>query len=668
MPAMQRSIRHTVGTPLRAVLRRSHVLLPCIAIACASRSPAAPPTAVAATPAASISHPVTPWEPPKLDSDRRAKFEKVIPELDKMFAEAQRTSKAPGLAIGIVVGGETVYAKGFGLRDVEGKKPFTTDTPFPIASVTKSFTAMAILKLRDEGKLDLDGPASRYYPPLAKLAYVTRDAPPVTLRHLLTHTSGMPEDNPWADVTENLTDANLAAMLDGGAMSRAPGVHFEYANTGYAVLGRVIERVSGTSTREYIRRAILEPLGMTQGGWEAGDLRAGTVAVGYRGREGSRDIDAPAVVAPVERLGIMDAAGGIYTTVSDLSRFVAFHLSAWPPRDDADTGPVRRSTLREMQQGSVSSDLREMVPALTQRLPMTIAGAGPEGPSLHAFSYGFGLMSHTTCETTFVEHSGGLPGYQTFLTLLPREGIGMFVFINDERARANAIAPAIKMMRAAGLLAAGPIEPDPGFAAALTSVNALLSHWDDVAARALFESSFFRYQTIETLQERFAALGHAHGSCHIEGQPNYVNRLRGTFREACERGSIQFAAAFAPGPKPKLQALEWREDMPPGAALERAAASLAALLEKWNSREASTLLAPTVDAPKLEREFAKLSLVHGACKIQRAVESDGKSRATFAVSCKERPLELSLMLDPSGRVARVSGRPARSETAPNCAE
>jgi CubicO group peptidase (beta-lactamase class C family) len=457
MPSMQRSTRQTMGTPFRAVLRRSHLLLPFITLACASRSPAAPPTAaVTATPAASISLAITRWEPPKLDPDRRAKFEKLVPELDKMFAEAQRTSKAPGLAVGIVVGGETVYAKGFGLRDVDGNKPFTADTPFPIASVTKSFTAMAILKLRDEGKLDLDGPASRYYPPLAKLSYVTRDAPPVTLRHLLTHTSGMPEDNPWADVTENLTDADLAALLDGGVMSRVPGARFEYANIGYGALGRVVERVSGMPTREYIRRALLEPLGMTRGGWEPGDLPAGTVAVGYRGREGSRDIDAPAVVAPAERLGIMDAAGGLYTTVSDMSRYVAFHLSAWPARDDADNGPVRRSTLREMQQGSVSSDFREMVPALTQRLPMTIAGAGPEGPSLYALSYGFGLQSHTTCEATFVEHSGGLPGYLTFLSMLPREGIGMFVFINDERARANVIAPAIRMMRAAGLVAAAP--------------------------------------------------------------------------------------------------------------------------------------------------------------------------------------------------------------------
>jgi hypothetical protein len=244
----------------------------------------------------------------------------------------------------------------------------------------------------------------------------------------------------------------------------------------------------------------------------------------------------------------------------------------------------------------------------------------------------------------------------------------MFVFINDERARANVIAPAIRLMRAAGLLATRPIEPDPVFAASLTGVHALLSHWDDFSARALFETSFFRYQTIETLKERFAALNREHGSCRLDGQPNYANRLRGSFREACERGSIHFAVALAPGPKPKLQALEWREDMPPSPALQRAATSLAALLENWSSRDASAVLALAADTPKLEREFAKLSLVHGACQIQHAVESDGKSRATFALSCKERPLELSLMLDPSGRVARVSGRPPRSETAPNCAE
>jgi len=603
-----------------------------------------------------------------LEGERRAQFEKLVPELDKIVADDQRASRAPGMAVAIVLGAETVYAKGFGLRDVEQKKPFNSDTPFPIASLTKSFTAMAILRLRDEGKLDLEGPAARYYPPLAKLSYATRDAPEITVRHLLNHASGMPEDNPWADVTENLTDAELTALLDGGVMSRAPGVQFEYANVGYAVLGRIIERVSGMPVREYIRRAILEPLAMTTG-WEPEAFPAGVVAVGYRGREGSHDIETPAVVAPAERLGVMDAAGGLYTTVQSLARYVGFHLAAWPPRDDPESGPVRRSSVREMQQAMQSSRLGDFVGSLAQRSPPATASLGPDGVVLHSFAYGFGLQSHQTCERgVFIQHSGGLPGYQSWLVMLPDVGAGAVVFINDERPRSKAIESIIKLLRTSGILAPRAIEPLPALVEARLKVHELLSSWDDAKARSLFEPTYFRYQTIETAKERFAKIARDHGPCRFDGQPTFVNRLRGSWRVACERGAIQFAAGLAPGPKPRLQALELREDMPPSADLESAGAAMIKLLESWDTPTATQWLGKAVEAPKLERTFAKLAVVHRACKMDRTVESDGKTRATFLLSCQERPLELTVVLEASGKVAQASGRPPRAETRPNCAD
>jgi CubicO group peptidase (beta-lactamase class C family) len=629
-----------------------------VVIGCASQTGARPPAWGAAR-----------WEPPRLDAERRSKFEKLVPELDRMLAEDQRANGAPGMAVGIIAGGETVYAKGFGLRDVEQKKPFTVDTPFPIASVTKSFAAMAILRLRDEGKLDLDGPAARYYPPLAKLSYATRDAPPVTVRHLLTHASGMPEDNPWADVTENLTDAELTALLDGGVMSRVPGVQFEYANVGYAVLGRVIERVSGTATRAYIRHAVLDPLAMTDSGWQPEDFPAGTVAVGYRGREGAREIEAPAVVAPAERLGVMDAAGGLYTTARNLARYVAFHLAAWPPRDDPESGPLRRSSVREMQQGMRRASFDEFLRRLTERAPPATARMGPDGLALDATSYGFGLVTRATCDRELVvEHSGGLPGYQTYLAMLPEAGVGVVVFINDERARSKAVTSILQLMRSSRLFTPAAVEPLPALADAMVKAQDLLSSWDDAKARALFEPTFFRYQTIEALKERFAMLARDHGRCRLDGQPKFVNRLRGSFRVACERGAIQLAAGLAPGPKPRLQALELRQDLPPSAALESAADVMIKLLVRRDTEAAIQSMAKSEDAPKLERAFAKLSISHGLCKMDRVVESDGKKRATFLLSCEKQPLELTVALESNGKIAQASGRPPRSESRPNCAD
>jgi CubicO group peptidase (beta-lactamase class C family) len=573
------------------------------------------------------------------------------------------------MAFALVVGGETVYAKGFGFRDVEKRTPLTADTPFPIASVTKGFTAMAILKLRDEGKLDLDGPAARYYPPIAKLARATRDAPPVTLRHLLMHASGLPEDNPWADVTENMTEPELARLLDGGVTSRAPGVAFEYSNIGYTVLGRVIEQVTGMPTREYIRRHILDALGMTHSGWRPEDFAAGAIAVGYRGREGSRDVNAPSVVAPAESLGVMETSGGLYTSLHDLALYLSFQLAAWPPRDDPETGPLKRSSVREMQQGMRTASLYDVTRVLVDRWPPPLARLTDDGLAVDALSYGFGLLSRRTCETDFqVEHSGGLPGYITFFTMWPEAGVGAIVFLNDERVRSKAIREAAKLLRKAGLLERQPVEPLPALADARIGVDELLHRWDDGKALSLFEPSFFRYQSIGAFKERFIGLARDHGRCRADGQPRFVNRLRGSWRESCDRGAIVFAAALAPGPKPRLQSLELREDMPPGPALASAATALIALFSRWDARAASALLASPVDASKLERAFAKLSAAHGQCQVEKALESDGKSRATFALSCRERPLELTVSLDASGRVASATGHPPRSAVTPNCAE
>src|SRR5262245_64365257 len=119
----------------------------------------------------------------------------------------------PGAAWGIVVDGELAHVGTAGFRDLAAKAPVEADTVFRIASMTKSFTAMSILKLRDEGKLSLDDPAERYVPELRDLRYPTGDSPKVTIRHLLSHSEGFPEDNPWGDRQLADTDERMAALI-----------------------------------------------------------------------------------------------------------------------------------------------------------------------------------------------------------------------------------------------------------------------------------------------------------------------------------------------------------------------------------------------------------------------------------------------------------------------
>ena len=127
------------------------------------------------------------------DPGRRAKLEQAFPEIDRIVQEFTTASHVPGAAWGVVIDGELAHAGVTGYRDVPSKAPITKDSVFRIASMTKSFTAISILKLRDEGKLSLDDPAEKYVPELKGLVYPTRDSPKITVRNLLSHATGFPK-------------------------------------------------------------------------------------------------------------------------------------------------------------------------------------------------------------------------------------------------------------------------------------------------------------------------------------------------------------------------------------------------------------------------------------------------------------------------------------------
>ena len=182
------------------------------------------------------------------DPQRRAQLATAFPEIDRLVREFAERAHVPAVAYGIVVDDALVHWGAAGYRDIVAKAPADVDTVFRIASMTKSFTAMAILKLRDEGKLSLDDAAEQYITELKTLQYPTADSPRITIRHLLTHSEGFPEDNSWGDRQLAVSDEQMAAMMRAGIpFSNAPGVTYEYSNYGFALLGRIVARVSGRS-------------------------------------------------------------------------------------------------------------------------------------------------------------------------------------------------------------------------------------------------------------------------------------------------------------------------------------------------------------------------------------------------------------------------------------
>src|SRR5262245_43683166 len=181
----------------------------------------------------------------RAQASRAQQFAPAFVEIDRLMKSFAEQQHVPGIAYGVLVDGALVHTGTVGVRELAGKTPVDADTVFRIASMTKSFTALCILKLRDEGKLSLDDPAERYVPELAGLKYPTSDSPKITVRHLLSHAEGFPEDNPWGDRQLADTDEQMTAMLRAGIpFSNAPGIAYEYSNFGFAILGRIVANVS----------------------------------------------------------------------------------------------------------------------------------------------------------------------------------------------------------------------------------------------------------------------------------------------------------------------------------------------------------------------------------------------------------------------------------------
>src|ERR1700722_4413713 len=150
--------------------------------------------------AASAAYASDSYPPPRfVDPDRVRKLESAMPKVDQTFRDYMQAQKIPGMVWGVVIDGRLAHVGTAGLRDRGAKAPVMADTAFRIASMTKSFTVLAILKLRDEGKLSLDDPVSKWIPEFARMELPPRDSAPLKIRQLLSHSTGFPEDNPWGD-------------------------------------------------------------------------------------------------------------------------------------------------------------------------------------------------------------------------------------------------------------------------------------------------------------------------------------------------------------------------------------------------------------------------------------------------------------------------------------
>ena len=168
-------------------------------------------------------------------------IQSVLPEVDKIFDDFFQTQHIPGLVYGVILDGKLIHARALGFGNLERKTPASRNTAFRIASMTKSFIAMAIFKLRDDGRLALDDPVAKYLPEFRRAKLPTADSTPVTIRQLMTMTAGLPEDNPWGDRQLAITKTELTKFVEAGlSFSTPPGQQFEYSNLGFVLLGQIV--------------------------------------------------------------------------------------------------------------------------------------------------------------------------------------------------------------------------------------------------------------------------------------------------------------------------------------------------------------------------------------------------------------------------------------------
>jgi CubicO group peptidase (beta-lactamase class C family) len=479
---------------------------------------------------------------PPAPASLAGRIETLGPTLDAFFERYRTEQHVPGLVYGIVADGRLVYVRSLGsLTPEPNALPVTPDSLFRIASMSKAFTALAILKLRDAGRLRLDALAEQYVPELRNWHYPTSDSPRIRVRDLLSHVGGFVTDDPWGDRQQVLTEAEFTAMLRTGVpFTRAPQSQFEYSNFGYALLGRIVTNVSGRPYKDYIEQEIMRPLGMASSGYDISASPTERRAIGYRWENDAFARE------PDMRHGVFGAMGGVQTSARDYARWAAFLLSAWPPRDGAEAGPVRRSTVRELSQGL-------NFPAVARR-------PGDPDSCPQAATYGMGFRIAQDCDLGLtLAHGGGYPGYGSYLLLLPEHNVAVFAFANRTYAGPSPpVWQAAVALQRAGLLTGRTLPVSDALALMYHHAGDIWQRGTLDGARDRLAMNFLMDRSVENWTRELARLKAQTGECQTSAPITATGAMTGQFSWTCARGTIQGQLLLAPTSPPTIQALRLR--------------------------------------------------------------------------------------------------------------
>ncbi len=392
----------------------------------------------------------------------------LLTRLNEILEDRVAEKNCPSVFATLFQGHNILMETGIGERMVGAGTP-GPETAYRIASCSKSFTAVMLLILRDRGLVNLDSPITDFVPEFTQ-TNIGRAYDPPTIRMLMSMSGGLPTDDPWADRQESITNETLRAIVSEGVLlTSSPGTQFQYSNLGYALLGQVIETVSGRPFRDLVTEEILLPLNLHETGYEEEIVDAEQLAHGYRkGPEGWLELD-------FSRPGAFSCIGGLFSSGRNLAEWVRWLSSAMSDEPD-ETGPLSITSRREMQQ-------------IVTAIPQGASAATLPRHDNRFFGYGLGLIAeHDTRYGQFVSHSGGYPGFSSHMRWHTPTGLGVVVLENATYSGAAQTATAL----------IDQVLQDIGFQLPVISAwtmtrvkareaNSLIQHWDDELASQIFE-------------------------------------------------------------------------------------------------------------------------------------------------------------------------------------
>jgi CubicO group peptidase (beta-lactamase class C family) len=455
-------------------------------------------------------------------------LEEIVAFANREFESFRVEKEIPGVAFGIIHNGKLVYASGLGERVLGSQSKPQAETVFRIASMTKSFTAAAILKLRDRGLLELDTPITTYLPWTATIG-VPANSAPITIRDLLTMGAGLPTDDPWGDRQESLPLSDFDEMVKAGlTFNRNVNTGFEYSNLSYALLGRIISQVTGEIYEDFMEREIFSPLGMHASTFISADVSDEYRALGYA------NFASGLTAEPFTTNGAFTPMGGLHSSVSDLAKWVLAFQS----------GRTEQQTPYRYAQSVVAKEFD----GCPERIVVS--------------SYGFGLFIDDDAKLgRFIHHSGGYPGFGSHMRWHPDSGFGIVALGNVTYAPMIFACQTIMNHIAALHMNSGHRKVELGTAteAAMKVVNNLINTWDDAIASEWFTENMDldrpRAERIADLQKLTSGKG---AWKVVDGSLTGPTRSFAKWTVESDGSTVEVEMLMSPEKSPKIQKLTFK--------------------------------------------------------------------------------------------------------------